>query len=589
MCRLDKPGKRLPNKFEEPDLYEISRRFPLPELTSSSTSEHNSSDSNSLVAFSLSSSGDQHPPTTFGLDPNKSQSKFGALCLRASPATSAPQTVSRRSSENQLSQGQISSQKESNSLQGELKSSYLMKHGQMPHQEKKPACTSDPFSWESSRFGQGLTEYSRSKDKSKYLLEYEFLAASGNRRVRQLYSRTSDVYAQEKNKVLREQECVSSSRENLKHPCTNNIPFHQLRRHDGKQFDKQIIKHTTSHSFRQDDMNHYPRSTAQDSFTYSSEGSIYGALEHQCDKNYQVLQQSAHEYQNHLDLPSRTCEYEGRAFKEHYARSSCGLNNDATAADEGSYYQTNEKNIDDPAQRFYEKQDQTLKRSVHEYLDTLSYSFKDQGYESYEQHELPSYEPVNHTHATTQGSFMNPKENENQYQVQNKYIRDFTGRIDTYSDPFEHQMYESRDHCARSSSELDHPTAAAEQVTFKYDKESQHRHHHVQDPQHCVDMHGTEFGHQGYEPNEHYIYDTFGLDHPPHQKHCTYGYQPHVQALCDGANSNRSLPVENSFGQLLAEDDAKVVNTPNNLHSLSSSLNDSFLEFDPSPSMFDEK
>jgi hypothetical protein len=180
-------------------------------------------------------------------------------------------------------------------------------------------------------------------------------------------------------------------------------------------------------------------------------------------------------------------------------------------------------------------------------------------------------------------------QNETQYQEQNPCIRNTTGRIDTYSDPFEHHVYKSHDHYVRSSSGLDHPTPAADQVTFHYDKESQHRHQYVHDPQHCFDMHGTEFGHQSYESNEHYTHDNFGLDHPPHRKYSTHSYQPHIQTLCDETNPNRSLPVENSFGQLLALDDAKVVNTPNNPHSLSSSFNDSFLEFVPSPAMFDEK
>ncbi|KAL7478688.1 hypothetical protein ACHAW6_004444 [Cyclotella cf. meneghiniana] len=179
MYRLDKPGKRIPNKLEEPDLYKISRMFPLPEINASSATEAPSRNDASVLFDSISltvpythmSSSEKCPPHSLKFDRKESASSYEALYV-PSYATAATESVSRESSENKISHWQPASKNEFDPLPGESRPSFLVRHDRRFCQDMDLSLANDTyFSYQTSE-GNEAPLHSVEYDKNKRHWEF---------------------------------------------------------------------------------------------------------------------------------------------------------------------------------------------------------------------------------------------------------------------------------------------------------------------------------------------------------------------------------------------------------------------------------
>ncbi|KAL3804128.1 hypothetical protein HJC23_013647 [Cyclotella cryptica] len=598
ICRLDKPGKRLPNKLEEPDLYEISRRFPLPEINTISTREHHSSNSKSTVVVSFNSCSDRHQQMIFGSDCNKSAERNDSACVMSSPISTTPQTVSSGSSETRMSKEKSTSKKEPFSLRGDQKSLFPIQGGQMSHEETSSQFANElSLSCKTSRFG-GRSTHDGHKDNVKHPWENQARTLSENKFTQEPYSFTYSVDDRQQEEVAQENEYMVSSTQKLDQSTTTvKNRFLLFDFDDVKEFDSQINKRIPFHSIGTDKTKNNSHASAQGIFPFTNERTI-NHIQNQYANQYQSLKKCASETQLRINTS-----------REHYARSSFGLDYDAPPVAQGSFHRSNEKHNQDPMQHQYENLYQAFSASVNEYqyhTETPSNSFKHQGDNSNQEQGLTSCGLEDHALATTaQGTFPYPNDrlisyrmnqDENHDQLQKQFIHNSTGRIDMYSKSFEHQGYETHDHYARSLSGLDNQTSVATHVAFHYAKESKHPREHDEYPQDdCVNMYATAFEHRGYKSNEHYTNTyPFRWDHPPHHTDSAIQYQAQLQEVSVQTSRNRSQSMPNPCSQFPALDqafednDKKGSGTPNIHNSLSSSFNESVFDFEASPSMFDE-
>jgi hypothetical protein len=219
------------------------------------------------------------------------------------------------------------------------------------------------------------------------------------------------------------------------------------------------------------------------------------------------------------------------------------------------------------------------------------------------------YAGNNHRLDKRQHNCQVPRQYKDQYPVQHHYAQDHIG---AYKDPFEHQHDESTLHHAQSSIGLDNRAPAAAKGSYPFSSRRQDPHqvqHHYKDKHLSQQQEGTQdtLGHINtyndafnpcdYNSNENYARSTQALDCPCH--HCMgiddqYHLQP--QQVYEQTNQSGTHRLKKHDGKLSALDKSFSSNipedrSPHSHHSLSplSSLMDSFLDFEPLPSMFDDK
>lgn len=249
MYRLDKPGKRIPNKLEEPDLYEISRMFPLPEITASSATEAPSQNDSSVrfdsislaVPYTYRSSNEKCPPHSYTFDRNESASSYEALYV-TSYATAAPELVSRGSSENNISHWQPAAKNEFDPLQGESRPSFPVRHYRRFWQEIDLSLANDTyFSYQISEVNKA-TSNSVEYDEDKR--HWEFCCHTEAPR---LYNEPID--AAEQAIVIPQQQYMLGSHHKVNQPVNRkNTPLYCSLRQDNSSQTHEISSEQGSHS-----------------------------------------------------------------------------------------------------------------------------------------------------------------------------------------------------------------------------------------------------------------------------------------------------------------------------------------------------
>ncbi|KAL3778873.1 hypothetical protein HJC23_005980 [Cyclotella cryptica] len=228
MHRLDKPGKRLPNKSEEPDLYEITCMFPLPEINSSCKTEvprkYDSTsskfcDSKTLtVPYIYSTSSEQCPARTYSFDGNDRGSIADAMPSH-STGSAVPKVASRTCPENKPSQWQLAPQIESDSSQHKWNASISFQDDQVFHQEMKiPSAISYPS--EATQSGKGLSNSTRSDENYKAMQEHN----DYHHRVDQEESQQNHIEHSQGQVVILRSIQAKNEDHNLTMSCTSSNP-----------------------------------------------------------------------------------------------------------------------------------------------------------------------------------------------------------------------------------------------------------------------------------------------------------------------------------------------------------------------------
>jgi hypothetical protein len=521
MHRLDKPGKRLPNKLKEPDLYEISHWFPLPETHASIETEALSKINSSMVVYSK-------PLTTpyanrFPRKHHPIQTRSSSIdTVRSrSSASTAPKVVSRGSSENKAFQSQTALQKESDSLQGTLNPSLPVHYDAPSCQEMHLSLVKNtPSLYKTSQAGTVSSNPIENED------NYE--------RNRDYYGHTQDPYSYNKLFDLKESRYKRHQRE-------FPPPFHEQKSQQMKCRTEQFF------SFNQyNKADHHEAETAQGGCPGSTEEWAHHPLQEQhASRHPAQKQEQEHQLYYVQHTPGHTDMLHINPAEHH----DYNLN---------IHYAGNKPHLD---KRQHNCQVQ------HQYKD--------------------------------------------RYPVQHHYVKDSQDHIDSYRDPFEHHD-ESTVHHAQSSIGLDNHAPAATKGSYPFSSRRQDPrqvpHHHkdqhlsqqqegAQDTLDHINTYNDAFNPCDYNSNENYARNTQALDCS--YRHCMgidaqYHLQPqHVYEQTNHSGTHRlknhdgKLPaLDKSFSSYIPED-----RSPHSHHSLSplSSLMDSFLDFEPLPSMFDDK
>eukprot|EP00804_Cyclotella_cryptica_P022709 CCRYP_012521-RA/>CCRYP_012521-RA protein AED:0.01 eAED:0.01 QI:192/1/1/1/1/1/2/407/595 len=393
MNRLDKPGKRLPNKLEEPDLYEISRRFPLSEANVSSGSEAPIGNEPSVMPNSYSltvphayksfceqSLCEQSQTQTFRFDYNECSSSDEALHI-TSYASTVPELVSRGSSENKTTQWQPEPRKNFDCLHLKSYSSHPDEHDQRFYQNMDLSLArNNSFVHQESPFGNAPTNPIGCED--DYNRHWKFPGLDESTRP---YNKPAD--AEEENNIIDQQQYMVPSHQKFVRPMKreNNPLYYSVCRDDASQ------KNETA--------------TEQEIYSCSTDY-LYDHLGQQYTHWYpaqQQQQQQQHYYspqhQGHSDMHyTNAFEPKGHNLNFHYAHQSLGSESPHHAHING----------------------------------TNPYSARSQ----YHHSEQQQYE--------------------GRYIPQAQYVQDTQGFVDAYNIPFEHHVYQSNENYSRNSHCLDH-------------------------------------------------------------------------------------------------------------------------------------
>ncbi|KAL7487065.1 hypothetical protein ACHAW6_015229 [Cyclotella cf. meneghiniana] len=510
MHRLDKPGKRLPNKLEEPDLYEISRRFPLPETNASIETEALSKNNSSMLLSSNLLTTPFAKRLSSKHNPVQMRSSSIDTAPSRSTASTAPKVVSRGSSENKSLQSQTALQKDSDSLQRASNPSLPGHYDAPSSQEMHLSLEQNPPS---------SYKTSEVENFSSYLIENE----DTYERHRDFYRHTQDPYSY---------NALFDSKEPRykRHKRESPSSFHE------KRTQQMTYRNDEFFSFNQNkNVNHTEAGTAQVGCPVSTEEWAHYPWQEQ-NASQHLAQQ--------LYYVQHTPGHIGMLHTNPVEHHNCNLN-------------------------------------IHYAGD---------------QHDLNKCQHNCHV----------PHQYKDRYPVQQHYVQDSQDHIDAYKDLFEHQHDESTVHHKQSPIGLDNhvPAAAKRSYPFSSRSNDPHQQHHYKDQYLLQQQEGTQetLGHidKYNDPfnksNKNYASSTQALDCPYHHR-MGMDSQHHLQPqhLYEQTNQNgthcaknhgKLSAVDKSFSSYIPED-----RPPQSHHSLSplSSLMDPFLDFEPSPSMFDDK
>ncbi|KAL3778871.1 hypothetical protein HJC23_005978 [Cyclotella cryptica] len=505
MHRLDKPGKRLPNKLEEPDLYEISRRFPLPELNASgvpeATRENESSmllDSNSLtVPQAHSSYRELRPAQTFRFDCNERVSTHDSV---PSSDLALPKVVSRGSAENKAS-----------------------RLWQTWHNEVSPPTQEDQLTRQETKISKAKDNPFRSKTPQ---LGRASSSSTGYGETFERYGRTQDsycnneVYDVKKSRFTKyQQEHTSPFQGTESQPINGEITLFPSHNHDNKVKHHQAGTVNSHSSYPTEHWDHHP---------------LHG---HHEDQGQAQQQEWQHYYDDHtqghaVSSHSMSVEHKGDSVSMHYAGSKphfdrIQYNCQVQHCNEqySAWYQGHSVKYNDPME-------------YHHYKSTMHYT-------------PPSLGLENNARGSEEGNYPFSSKSQYPHQVQLKYKDHYPS----------HQMHGTKNTCS-----------------------------------HFI-THNDPFVPKGYNSYEINARSTHAWENSQHH-HEGIDTQDQLQPKYaqDKTSKSRSQSHKNQGSKLSALDKSSQSynpssTSPHSHHSLSplSSLMDSFLDFEPSPSMFDEK
>ncbi|KAL3804423.1 hypothetical protein HJC23_011351, partial [Cyclotella cryptica] len=284
MHRLDKPGKRLPNKLEEPDLYELSLRFPLPEINARMVAPNDKHSSRLPESKCLTASRDPHPPITVQSDCNDSSPKVNAVCATFSH-TCSPTLVSIANSESKISQWQPESQE---SEGGEL-SPFLITHTHY-RDVSRSLGNHLPFSCNTFEFSRVSIDNNGSQENYKTERYYE--------------NRFGD---QGQLNVVQQEYCMLPSRRKFDQPNPND--------------------NTACHTFGQDnEMKSHAASNTQETDSYHL---TKWQNRHSLSHHYRKGEQFIYDSQNCIDTPEDASKSQYYESNKHHTWSSRELDHNA--------------------------------------------------------------------------------------------------------------------------------------------------------------------------------------------------------------------------------------------------------------------
>lgn len=391
MHRLDKPGKRLPNKLEEPDLYEISLRFPLPGMNARTLARHEVHPSRRLETNALTASHEPHSPTMFKYDYSDTRPKSDAVYATF---PSLPKVESGATSENKISQWQPESE-ESHTIHEELSPS-LITHMHY-HDVRRPSGNDLPFSCNTIEYGQVSTDYYGIEEsyKSERYCENRFSAQEQMHAVQQEHymlpsHRKFDHYST--NEYAQSREFVQDTEVKI-HAASNT--------HETDSYTKKRQSRHSSHRYE----DHNCRK--QEKFICDSQNCIETP---EC-QNYQSNKHHAWTFHTQGRYPPRT-----RSWYKHHYENNCQV------------------------QERWLRDTRDCIRSTHDPCNNY-------GKESSEQHELSSRELSHHAAVAVQTHYPHSKESLCHYQLQSRCV--------VQNNSWDHQGNYSGDHHGHTPHGLD--------------------------------------------------------------------------------------------------------------------------------------
>jgi hypothetical protein len=378
MHRLDKPGKRLPNKLEEPNLYEISLRFPLPDTNSRTVAHDEVHSSRLLESNSLTASHEPQPPMMFKFNHSDTWPKADPICATFPPTWSLPKVVSRANSENKISHWQPASEA-SHTIHEELSPS-LITHTHY-HDVSRSSENDLPFSCNTFEFGQVSTDYNGSEE--NYKAE------------RCCENRFSD---QEHMHAVQQEHLILPSR---------------------RKFDQYITnKNDSVHEFVQDnEVKTHAASNNHESDSYAKKRQSHHLLPHQyeyhhCRKQEKVI----HDSQNRIETPEDAFECQYYQTNQHHVWSSHA---------QGRYPPWTRSWYQHPLAHHSENNCQVQERWLRDTRDCIGSTHNpctNYGHESSDQHVPSSRRLSHHALVAVQKNYPHSKDSLCHHQLQSRIV-----------------------------------------------------------------------------------------------------------------------------------------------------------------------
>ncbi|KAL7517010.1 hypothetical protein ACHAWX_001972 [Stephanocyclus meneghinianus] len=399
MNRLDKPGKRLPNKLEEPDLYEISMRFPLPDMNARTVARDEVHSSRRIETNALTASHEPHPPMMLKFDYSGTWSKADAVCATFPPTWSLPKVVSRANSENKISQWQPESE-ESHTIHEELSPS-LTAHTHY-HDVSRSSGNDLPFSCNTFEFGQVSTDYYGSEE--NYNAEHYCENRFGDK---------EHMHA-----VHQEHYMLPSHRKFDHYSANKYAAFHEFVQ------DNELKTHAVSNTYETDYCAKKRQSLHLSSHRYE---------DHHC----RMKEKSFHDNQNCIETPEDAFECQYYQSNKHHAWSSHA---------QGHYPPRTRSWYQHPLAHHCENNCPVQERWLRDCIGS-THDPKNYGNESSDQHLLSSRGLSHHAFVAVQKSYPRSKDSLCDHQLQS--------RIVVHSRSSEHEGYYSGEHHVHTPHGLD--------------------------------------------------------------------------------------------------------------------------------------